>query len=165
MPLRWAEGERSAMVSWDAHRSGNPVRGAAITGGRATVLEELTKLIGAPATQQMIAAFGGARLYVPRLPEPDDPLAQVLGLEAALALARVYGGDRLEVPNPPSRKARILELRQAGLSVDNIARQLGCTRRRVFQILAEARAAATRPGGEVASGGPAGRRSAKGHAL
>jgi transcriptional regulator len=44
------------------------------------------------------------------------------------------------VPNPTPRKVRVLELRSDGLSVDAIARKLGCTRRRVFQVLADARA-------------------------
>jgi len=37
---------------------------------------------------------------------------------------------------------RILELRKKGLTINAIARTLGCTRRRVFQVIAEARAAA-----------------------
>jgi transcriptional regulator len=58
---------------------------------------------------------------------------------AAKALARVYGGDRVDLPNPTPRRFRIVALRSAGLNVDAIARKLGCTRRRVFQVLAEAR--------------------------
>jgi transcriptional regulator len=43
------------------------------------------------------------------------------------------------VPKPPPRRVQILALREAGQSVESIARALGCTRRRVFQVLAEAR--------------------------
>ena len=48
------------------------------------------------------------------------------------------------VDDAPARKARerILELRAKGLTINAIARTLGCTRRRVFQVIAEARAAA-----------------------
>jgi transcriptional regulator len=55
----------------------------------------------------------------------------------------MYGGERIEVPNPPPRRLRILELRATGLSIDAIARSLGCTRRRVFQVMAEARMVAS----------------------
>ncbi|HEX4210011.1 MAG TPA: helix-turn-helix domain-containing protein, partial [Candidatus Binataceae bacterium] len=89
---------------------------------------------------KLIDIFGGTRLYVPHQPQDDDLLTGALGPEAALKLARIYGGDRIEVPNPTPRRARILELRETGCSVDAIARKLGCTRRRVFQVLAEARA-------------------------
>lgn len=107
---------------------------------RSTILAELTLAAGEEAAAKLVAAFGGARLYVPQVPEPEDPLSRVIGLEAAARLARVYGGDRVDIPNPNLRRARIAELRRAGLGVDAIARELGCTRRRVFQVLAEARA-------------------------
>jgi Homeodomain-like domain len=107
---------------------------------RSSVLDELTNEIGADAAARLIDIFGGTRLYVPQSPDEDDLLTASLGHEAALKLARVYGGDRTEVPNPTPRRARIIELRETGCSVDAIARKLGCTRRRVFQVLAEARA-------------------------
>ena len=105
------------------------------------MLEELVSLIGKDAAAKLIDIFGGTRLYVPHSPHDDDLLTGSLGAEAALKLASIYGGDRIEVPNPTPRRARILELRETGCSVDAIARTLGCTRRRVFQVLAEARAA------------------------
>jgi hypothetical protein len=105
-----------------------------------SMLEELVNLIGHDAAARLIEIFGGTRLYVPHSPHEDDLLSGSLGPEAALKLASIYGGDRIEVPNPTPRRARILELRETGCSVDAIARKLGCTRRRVFQVLAEARA-------------------------
>ena len=69
-----------------------------------------------------------------------DSLSRLIGHEAACALAEIYGGDRIEIPNPPPRRVRILELRASGVSIDVIARTLHCTRRRVFQVMAEARA-------------------------
>jgi Homeodomain-like domain len=104
------------------------------------MLQELVDLIGRDAVAKLIDIFGGTRLYIPHSPQDDDLLTGSLGPEAALKLARIYGGDRIEVPNPTPRRARILELRETGCSIDAIARNLGCTRRRVFQVLAEARA-------------------------
>jgi Homeodomain-like domain-containing protein len=108
---------------------------------RSSMLAELIAAAGEEAAQKLVAAFGGARLYVPQMPEPEDPLSRVIGPEAAVRLAQVYGGDRVDIPNPTVRRARIAELRRAGLGVDAIARELSCTRRRVFQVLAEVRAA------------------------
>ncbi len=56
-----------------------------------------------------------------------------------MKLAEMFGGERVELPKPPPRRTRILALRAAGRSVEEIARALNCTRRRVFQVLAEAR--------------------------
>ncbi|MGH7935374.1 MAG: helix-turn-helix domain-containing protein [Candidatus Binataceae bacterium] len=103
------------------------------------MLQELIALIGEEAATRLIAAFGGTRLYVPHSPQDGDALTATIGLNAALKLACVYGGDRVDVPNPTPRRTRIIALRSTGLTVDAIARALGCTRRRVFQVLAEAR--------------------------
>ena len=107
------------------------------------MLEEFISLIGPQAAQKLVADFGGRRLYVPHLPHPDDAISASIGFQAASRLARIYGGDRVEIPNPPPRRTQILALRAVGCSVDTIARQLRCTRRRVFQVLAEARSGAT----------------------
>ena len=56
-----------------------------------------------------------------------------------MKLARMFGGERVELPKPPPRRMQILTLRAAGSSVEEIARALKCTRRRVFQVLADAR--------------------------
>src|SRR6202044_179690 len=73
-------------------------------------------------------------------PQMTDSLSQLIGHEASCALAEIYGGDRIEIPNPPPRRVRILELRASGVSIDVIARTLHCTRRRVFQVMADASA-------------------------
>ena len=107
---------------------------------RSSMLDELAGSIGMDATSRLVDIFGGTRLYIPHSPDEDDLLTAAIGQEAACKLARIYGGDRIEVPNPTPRRTRIIELRETGCSVDAIARKLGCTRRRVFQVLAEARA-------------------------
>jgi len=132
------------------------------------MLEELVQLIGEEAAGKMVASFGGRRLYIPHFPAPEDSLARAVGMRAAVALARAYGGERLEVPNPPPARMRerawqpgaspmglsgwdprrrgfILELKAAGRSSAEIARALGCTRRRVLQVLAAARGLSGRP--------------------
>jgi hypothetical protein len=107
--------------------------------GRGSLLKDIVSLIGVDRAARLIAAFGGMRLYVPHAPEPDDTLSGLIGHDAAWALARVYGGDRIDVPNPTPRRIQIVELRASGVSIDAIARSVRCTRRRVFQVLAEVR--------------------------
>jgi hypothetical protein len=107
---------------------------------RTSMLQSLIDLIGHDGAARLIEAFGGTRVYVPQAPEPADTLSATIGHLPACALAQIFGGDRLEVPNPPPRRARILELRANGLTINAIARTLSCTRRRVFQVIAEARA-------------------------
>lgn len=107
---------------------------------RSSILSGLTELIGEEAADKLVAKFGGRRLYVPHLPQTGDVLTGAIGKAAAERLSELFGGDRVEVPNPTPRRALIVQLRSAGLSVAEIARVVHCTRRRVFQVLAEARA-------------------------
>jgi hypothetical protein len=117
--------------------------GASFVKGRArrrpSMLEGLVELIGDEAVSKLVETFGGARIYVPQTVEPGDTLSGVIGAEAAAKLAQIFGGDRMEVPHPASRRTRIIELHRKGVTVDAIALRVGCTRRRVFQVLAEER--------------------------
>lgn len=119
---------------------------------RRSLREELEQLIGEAAAQALIAELGGGRIYVPQRARPEDRLSGLVGLDAAQKLGRIYGGERLEIPNPPLRRRKILDLRRRGASIEGIARELGCTRRRVFQVLAEERGAA-RAGQEASASG------------
>jgi hypothetical protein len=145
-----ADGEVATPDAAIDPRPEGPVRGAADVGtarpvatiacrGRSAVLDEIADLIGSGCAERLVTMFGGTRLYIPCMPEPGDELSVAIGHEAALKLARVYGSDRIELPNPPPRRTRIIELRASGASIDAIALALRCTRRRVFQVLAEAR--------------------------
>ncbi len=106
-----------------------------------SILTEIVEAIGDDAASKLVADFAGTRLYVPQVPEPEDPIARSIGLSAAQKLARIYGGDRMDVPNPVSRREHILAMRASGLTIEAIARALHCTSRRVYQVLAEGRRA------------------------
>jgi hypothetical protein len=126
-------------------KTGPPVQGAAAAqasraNARTSTLDLLAGLVGDATAAILVATRGGTRVYIPQEPQMTDSLSQLIGYEAACALAEIYGGDRIEIPNPPPRRVRILELRASGVSIDVIARTLHCTRRRVFQVMAEARA-------------------------
>jgi len=107
---------------------------------RPSILSGLTELIGEEAADKLLQKFGGRRLYVPHLPQLGDVLTGAIGKAAAERLSELFGGDRVDVPNPTPRRTLIVRLRGAGLSVDAIAGVVHCTRRRVYQVLAEARA-------------------------
>jgi hypothetical protein len=131
-------------------KTGPPIKDAAAAqaspaAARTSTLELLAGLVGNASTAVLIATFGGTRVYIPQEPLMADALSQLIGHDALCALADVYGGDRIEIPNPPPRRVRILELRASGVSIDVIARTLHCTRRRVFQVMAEARALSSAP--------------------
>jgi hypothetical protein len=104
-----------------------------------STLANIAEAIGGDAAEKLVQDFAGRRLYIPQTPGPDDAISRSIGLPAARKLAQIYGGDRMDVPNPAQRRNSIVALRATGLSVEAIARQLHCTTRRVYQVLAEAR--------------------------
>jgi hypothetical protein len=106
---------------------------------RTTLYDLIVRSIGADAADKLIADFGGRRLYIPIAPAPDDQIARSIGLLSALAMARVFGSDRLLIPvttDHARRRVRILAMRADNVSVSRIARQLRCTERYVYKVLA-----------------------------
>ena len=138
----------------DAHSPETPHAVEFLLDHGSEMLKDLIKVIGHERAARIVAAHGGTRLYIPQMPTPTDSLSDLVGYEAACALARTFGGDRIEVPNPTARRLQIIELRASGLSIDVIARTLRCTRRRVFQVLAEARRKPRRPKAPPAAPSP-----------
>ncbi len=106
------------------------------------------RAIGDHAADKLIADFGGRRLYILIAPGPDDQVSKSIGLIAALAMARSFGGDRLMIPlgtDQERRRSRIIEMRANHLSIPRIARQLRCTERYVYKVLALERSATPAP--------------------
>lgn len=106
---------------------------------RPTLYDQIGDSIGGDAADKLVADFGGRRFYVPRAPAPGDPITRSIGLRAALAMARRFGGDRIFVPVTSShrrRRARIVTMRAENVSISHIARELRCTERYVYKVLA-----------------------------
>lgn len=58
------------------------------------ILQDLAELIGLHCTMQLVQAYGGVRLYVPKLELDDDhALVRLIGREAAKKLQAMYGGE------------------------------------------------------------------------
>jgi hypothetical protein len=111
--------------------------------GELSIVGELMKIVGAEAAARLVRDFGGTRLYVPNAPMAHDVVTRSIGLVAAIKLARLYGGDRLVIPSPTAqlrRPAQIAEMRARHMSVAAIARELRCTERYVYKVLAGMRA-------------------------
>ncbi len=104
-----------------------------------SLYDQIGRSIGDDAADKLIADFGGRRLYIPIAPAPGDRVTTSIGPVAALAMARAFGGDRLLIPvtsDHARRRARILAMRAEHLSIPSIARQLRCTERYVYKVLA-----------------------------
>jgi len=111
-----------------------------------SLYNQIVRSIGDNAADKLIADFGGRRLYILMAPGPDDQVTKSIGLVAALAMARVFGGDRLVIPlgsDQERRRARIIAMRADHLSIPLIARQLRCTERYVYKVLALERITST----------------------
>ena len=103
---------------------------------------QVVKLIGGVAADKLIANFGGRRLYIPLKPAPRDQIPRSIGMRAALAMAREFGSERILVPatcDQARRRARIVKMRANQISISHIARELRCTERYVYKVLASRR--------------------------
>ncbi len=112
--------------------------------GRITA-RQIAEVIGDEAAHKLARDFGGTRLYIPADPCQSHPLAVSVGRGDAMAIAARFAGEELVIPMYKSRAQRrhdrdlILKLRAKHRSIDAIARQVGCSRRHVCNVLAEAR--------------------------
>lgn len=99
---------------------------------------DLVEALGEAKALELSKARGGRGLYVPapgRL-GPSTPVVQLLGVDAAEALSGRYGGTTIEIPMTQGKRARVWELREAGRTVPQIAREMLCHERTVYNILA-----------------------------
>lgn len=93
-----------------------------------------TDLIGIEATISLMEQHGGIPIRVPKKPTPESRLARDIGLDAAVALSREYGGDLIRVPLAKNWRVRYYHAQE--MSLNEIARRIGCYQRTVAAILA-----------------------------
>lgn len=103
---------------------------------------DLEDLIGVDATQALLSAYPGGRVYVGRKPERCK-FALVVGPVAAEILCGEFPGLEIMLPSaaakPPTLKQQIVELLEQGVSYSQIVARLGCTERHVAGTAADAR--------------------------
>lgn len=105
-----------------------------------TIMEELTEVLGAGAVAQLIADFGGREIYVPKAPGPAHPLSVSIGhVATAQLVAAGFAGVNLKLPLPRDKARRILGLNESGKRPRDIAREVRCTERWVYRVIADAK--------------------------
>jgi len=107
----------------------------------APMVDNIARLIGAGLAARICERFGGRRIYIASNPAPDDPLPSTIGYAAALRVGAVFGGERVAIPREAGHRTRskVAALRRQGMSVSNIARELGCSERNVYKVLSQIR--------------------------
>ena len=107
------------------------------------ILQDLVELIGLHPTMQLVQAYGGVRLYVPKLAlEADHPLARLIGSEAAKKLQAMYGGEpHFDIPKAERalRAVRDAEIcrQRLNTSVRLLALEYRLTERQIRTICGE----------------------------
>lgn len=108
--------------------------------------QKLTKLIGDEDAAALSAVYGGGRIYVPTLAGPHHPITEAIGRAAAGKVVAEFGGGHIDVPISLGKRATIVQLLEAGLSVPRICRRVGVSRRHVFYVKDELKGGPGRAG-------------------
>jgi DNA-binding transcriptional ArsR family regulator len=114
-----------------------------VTGAGASI----ARIIGDDAMRALIAWRGGRELRVPSNEADLAPIADAIGEQAALSLMEEAAGCKFSIPRavprgrytPPVSTIRVQRLKDQGLKVGEIARELRVTERTVYVHLAKAR--------------------------
>ena len=103
---------------------------------------ELVAAVGEAAARQLIEAFGGRSLAVPRRPGSmgHAQLVECLGEPAAAALCLHFGGTEVYIPKPDAdhRRARNTRLRadyDSGIPVADLVTRYRLSERWVYAVL------------------------------
>lgn len=102
---------------------------------------EMAEWIGARATLQLVACFGGIELYVPSVMADDHIIVDAIGIDAARRLAEIYGNERIELSvgraavAVAARKHILTDVRAGRMSKQEAAMRLGTSTRYVRQLI------------------------------
>ncbi|NLW81406.1 MAG: hypothetical protein GXY42_07000 [Desulfovibrionales bacterium] len=100
---------------------------------------DLEDLIGPEAALALLTAFPGRRIYIPAK-ATSEKFTDIVGSVANEILSNEFRGYEVCLPNvvkPVTLKEKILPLLEAGLSLDDVARQCECTVRYVCMVRAD----------------------------
>lgn len=94
-------------------------------------------MLASDVVERLLQALGGCSIYVPkRAIGEHHPITQAVGPKAAALVCEFFGGTALDLPRPRDKSQRIVELGQSVSHRGMIARQVGCTERWVYKVLA-----------------------------
>nr|WP_235661266.1 Mor transcription activator family protein [Candidatus Hamiltonella defensa] len=110
------------------------------------LLQEMTDLLGPALTCKLGQSMGGARVYIPKKIQANDPLALLLGGQDAERLCAYYAGTVLDLPSKYFfRAVRNHHIRQdyhsgnlTGSRADHLALKYGLSRRQVLNVIKRA---------------------------
>lgn len=110
------------------------------------ILEEIVEVAGYAAALELCRAYGGRSVRVPHPMPETHPIALTMGYRPACAFAERFAGESVAVPAERTalmdlRNQRIVADYQAGKSVSALSLDYGLTRKRITEVLDEARVA------------------------
>lgn len=110
---------------------------------RSSVFSDIAQVIGEASARKLCDVLGGTRVYVPRQVPRNHELAVAIGPDAAAKLADHYHGTFLPLPKMHLRRERALQLvREGNLKIADIARMTDYTESHLYELIAQAKAAA-----------------------
>lgn len=100
--------------------------------------DDLHKLLGPEDAGLFIFTYSGQRIWITTTPSPQ--LIKILGPKKAALVCAKYGGERIVIPTGRQHKMqeqrrRVMEMHRQGLSADEMAKVVGCSRRTIFRWL------------------------------
>ncbi|PIT69705.1 helix-turn-helix domain-containing protein [Bartonella tribocorum] len=104
------------------------------------ILREIADVAGMEAAWNMVRAFGGRQIYLPRRLENADWLIEIVGFEEAEQLIRYFclngSGVRLLIPlcSYVFRRQKMIKALQKGLSADAAAAVSGMHVRTAYRL-------------------------------
>ena len=110
------------------------------------LLQDFERLIGLPATLDLVRVHGGLRIYIPTPARvhAEHPFAKIIGVDRLMILAETYGGeDHFTLPKAERailalRNARIAHAYGHHKTVRELAAEHRLTERQIERIVAAA---------------------------
>ncbi|MEM6904920.1 MAG: hypothetical protein AAF568_03420 [Pseudomonadota bacterium] len=105
------------------------------------LLFEISIAVSPAAALRLADTLGGQRIYIPQIAK-GSKLERQVGAEIAAHLAETHAGEMLVIPSFGAREAherRQFVLQNPERSINDLARALGVSSRRIEQIRSEAR--------------------------
>ncbi len=105
-------------------------------------LTDMAAILGISGTLEIVKAYGGTRLFVPKQMGVQHHLANLLGIEQARRLSSHFGGESLTIPRMAHamrtrRNREIIRRYDAGDSTRVLAQAYHLTDRQIYTILSK----------------------------
>ena len=106
-------------------------------------IDEIAEQVGVDVAKKIVKAYGGTRLYIPKIAKPDHPLAILIGFDNAVKLGEYFSGERVFIPRRFHSKEYVynntVKLYNKGWKIRDIALVMDCSETTIFDILRKKR--------------------------